>query len=203
MFKKFAKSPVGKEYPANGNVNVSGNTATSTFPPDHHPYSSKVNNSTQYMSHQNSNDTGYQSTTHNNIGNLDQNNWNKEFSTFTEENSPINTDLVVEEPETIIGKDVSFKGELSFERFVRINGYFEGTLNAKGKLIVGTSGIVKSDVDLHEAIIEGQVEGNITADRVELRVDAQVKGNITAKSFSVDEGTSIIGQVKVIPADDK
>jgi cytoskeletal protein CcmA (bactofilin family) len=139
----------------------------------------------------------------NNIGNLDQNNWNKEFSTFTEENSPINTDLVVEEPETIIGKDVSFKGELSFERFVRINGYFEGTLNAKGKLIVGTSGIVKSDVDLHEAIIEGQVEGNITADRVELRVDAQVKGNITAKSFSVDEGTSIIGQVKVIPADDK
>jgi cytoskeletal protein CcmA (bactofilin family) len=107
--------------------------------------------------------------------------------------------ILKEDPETIIGEEVLFKGELSFNRFMRIEGYFEGTLISDGKVSIGPKGVVKSDIKLKEAIIEGLVEGNVTADRVELVGKAQVRGDIVAKSLSVDEGTTIIGQVKVVP----
>lgn len=124
-----------------------------------------------------------------------------EFNTISE--TEAEETLKIEEPETSLGESVSFKGELSFERFICIHGNFEGTLISNGKLIVGPKGTVKSDITLNEAIIEGLVEGNVTADRVELRGEAKVRGNIKAKTLSVDEGTVIIGQVNVIPHEDK
>ncbi len=103
-------------------------------------------------------------------------------------------------PETTIGRGVSIQGELLFERLIRIDGTFEGNLVSKGKLIVGPTGVVKSNITLSEAIIEGRVEGNLLVKgRLELRGEAQVKGDITAKSLSVDEGVSIMGEVRVSP----
>ncbi len=105
-----------------------------------------------------------------------------------------------EEPETVLGEGVTFKGELSFKRFLRIDGHFEGELKSEGKLIVGPRGVVKSNIKMHEVIIEGYVEGNIISDeRVELRSDAQVYGDITARILSVDEGVTLVGTVSVKP----
>ena len=62
-------------------------------------------------------------------------------------------------PETTLGAGVSFRGQLSFERFLRIDGSFEGELLSQGKVIVGATGKVKANLNLREAIIEGVVEG--------------------------------------------
>lgn len=103
-----------------------------------------------------------------------------------------------EEPETTLGEGVSFRGELSFERLLRIDGSFEGELLSQGKVIVGPHGKVKANLNLREATIEGHVEGNITVqERLELRGAASVKGDIKAKSLCVDEGVSIVGHVQV------
>ncbi len=105
-----------------------------------------------------------------------------------------------ETPETTIGKGVSIKGELSFQRLIRIDGSFEGTLNSEGKLIIGPTGTVISNLELSEAIIEGRVEGNLKVrGRLELRGEAQIQGDIAAKTLSVDEGVSILGEVRVTP----
>jgi cytoskeletal protein CcmA (bactofilin family) len=103
-----------------------------------------------------------------------------------------------EEPETTLGEGVTFRGELSFERLLRIDGTFEGDLLSQGKVIVGPHGVVKANLNLREAIIEGQVEGNIVvAERLELRGEAVVIGDIEAKFLSVDEGVRIQGLVQV------
>jgi len=105
-----------------------------------------------------------------------------------------------EAPETTLGAGVSFRGQLSFERFLRIDGIFEGELLSQGKVIVGPSGKVKANLNLREAIIEGVVEGNITVqEKLELRGEAVVKGDIQATSLCVDEGVTIIGHVLVTP----
>ena len=106
-------------------------------------------------------------------------------------------ELIGEEPETVIGQGIEIKGELSFSRLICIHGTFEGTLTSKGKIIVGPTGVVRSEICLKEAIVEGFVEGNIIADRIELRGDAQVHGDLTAKTLSVDEGVTLVGQVMV------
>jgi cytoskeletal protein CcmA (bactofilin family) len=108
-----------------------------------------------------------------------------------------------EEPETTLGQGVVFKGQLSFENLLRIDGEFHGDLCSKGKLIIGPSGIVKSNIKLKEAIVEGYVEGNLDVEeRIELRGNAQVHGDIQTKFLSVDEGVTIIGSVMVTPNED-
>ena len=105
-----------------------------------------------------------------------------------------------EAPETTLGAGVSFRGQLSFERFLRIDGTFEGELLSQGKVVVGPSGKVKANLNLREAIVEGVIEGNITVqEKLELRGDAVVKGDIQAKSLCVDEGVTITGYVLVTP----
>jgi cytoskeletal protein CcmA (bactofilin family) len=103
-----------------------------------------------------------------------------------------------EEPETIIGENVTMKGELHFKRLLRIDGTFEGDLISNGKLIVGPKGSVKAHINLQEAFISGKVDGNITVtERLVLRGRAEVHGDITAPLLSVDEGVSIVGIVTV------
>lgn len=104
-------------------------------------------------------------------------------------------------PETTIGEGVVVKGELSFQRLLRVDGSFEGTLHSEGKLIVGPKGSIKADLNLSEIIAEGHIEGNITVERLELRRNAVVLGDITAQSMSVEEGVSITGLVQVTPVD--
>jgi cytoskeletal protein CcmA (bactofilin family) len=111
--------------------------------------------------------------------------------------------VIKEEPETTLGEGVTFRGELTFERLLRIDGTFEGELISQGKVIVGPRGKVKANLSLREAIVEGKVEGNITVEeRLELRGEACVNGDITAKLLSVDEGVSICGHVNVTPSKD-
>lgn len=103
-----------------------------------------------------------------------------------------------EEPETTLGEGVTFRGQLSFERLLRIDGTFEGELLSEGKVIVGPKGKVKANLNLREAIIEGTVEGNITVqEKLMLRGEAVVTGDITAKSICVDEGVRMCGLVSI------
>jgi cytoskeletal protein CcmA (bactofilin family) len=126
-----------------------------------------------------------------------------EMPTWVDTTPQASIALEGEQPETTLGEGVTFKGELAFQRLLRIDGTFEGDLISKGKLVVGPKGHVKSDnIRLREAIIEGFVEGNITVEeRIELRSEARVRGNIKAQSISVDEGVSIVGHVTVAPYD--
>lgn len=105
-----------------------------------------------------------------------------------------------EMPETTLGEGVTFRGELSFERLLRIDGTFEGELLSQGKVIVGPKGKVKANLNLREAVIEGEVQGHITVqERLDLRGEAAIYGDIRAKMLSVDEGVTIIGSVHVNP----
>ncbi len=109
-----------------------------------------------------------------------------------------------DDPETTLGEGVSFRGQLSFERLLRIDGTFEGELLSQGKVVVGPKGKVTANLNLREAVIEGEVEGNITVqEKLELRGDASIKGDIKAKSLCVDEGVRIVGHVTITQESDE
>ena len=103
-----------------------------------------------------------------------------------------------EEPETTIAENISIKGALKFEHCLRIDGTFEGEIESTGKLIIGPSGTVKSNLHLDEVFISGKLIGDVTVKkRLVLRGRAEVRGNITAPLLSVDEGVSVQGLLKV------
>ncbi len=115
---------------------------------------------------------------------------------------PVSEPVENEEPETTIAAHVEIKGTLCFQHCLRIDGVFEGELQATGKLIIGPTGSVRANIDLDEAYISGKVVGDIRVKkRLVLRGQAEVKGDITAPLISVDEGVSIIGSLNVTHVD--
>jgi cytoskeletal protein CcmA (bactofilin family) len=113
-------------------------------------------------------------------------------------------DLDKDNPEAILGQGITFRGDLTFQNYLCIEGRFEGRLDAtQGKLKIGKTGEVKCDLTLKAAVIEGRVEGDIVASQLlELRGNAVIHGNIRARNLRVDDGVTIIGHVCIDPKAD-
>jgi cytoskeletal protein CcmA (bactofilin family) len=99
---------------------------------------------------------------------------------------------------TVIGAGTTITGEMTFESDALILGDFEGTLNAKGSLTVGIGGRCKAAVRVAQAVIEGSLSGDLSAEqRIELRDSAQVQGDLTAPSLTVAEGACFTGHCAI------
>ena len=101
---------------------------------------------------------------------------------------------------TVIGADSHFKGELEFDKTARIIGRFDGKITGKGELQVAQNAQCKADLDLTNANIDGDIEGNVNAkDTVRLNANGRVKGDITAAKMVMAEGASFHGMCAVGP----
>ena len=101
---------------------------------------------------------------------------------------------------TIIAAGTRIKGEMSFENTARINGVFEGRIEAKGELQVGTGATCAADIDATQLVVDGAVKGNVhAAQRVQLNGKARLMGDIVAERLICAEGASLVGHVTVGP----
>jgi excisionase family DNA binding protein len=103
--------------------------------------------------------------------------------------------------EKFLDVDASMQGTLSFKDPVnlRINGKFEGTLDAKGVLTIGSTAVVTADIVGDSIIIEGKVRGKITAKiSLELLGAAVVDGDIYPTRLIVSEGAILNGKCQML-----
>ncbi len=106
----------------------------------------------------------------------------------------------VQPSETVIGADACFKGELSFDGSLRVDGKFEGKLNTKGNLALSKGAALAGEVHVGGAVIDGTFKGNLSAsDKVELTATATIQGDIRAPRLVVAEGATLIGNVAISP----
>src|SRR5947207_14911412 len=101
---------------------------------------------------------------------------------------------------TVLGPDASFKGEMSFEKGLKLQGRFEGKINTAGRLHVAREAKMQADVEAGAIMVEGDVRGNLTAnDRIELKQSARYEGDLSTTKLVVDEGAVFSGHVTVGP----
>jgi cytoskeletal protein CcmA (bactofilin family) len=101
---------------------------------------------------------------------------------------------------TVLGPDASFKGEMSFDKGMRLQGRFEGKITTGGRLHVAREARLQADVEAAAIIVEGEVKGNLNAsDRIELKQSAHYEGDLRASKLVVDEGAVFSGHVTVGP----
>tara|TARA_B100001146_G_scaffold123112_1_gene108065 strand:+ start:312 stop:740 length:429 start_codon:yes stop_codon:yes gene_type:complete len=97
--------------------------------------------------------------------------------------------------ETFLGRDASFKGELSFGGTLCIDGKFEGQISTNGTLIISKTGEIEANIEAETVICEGLVKGNIVASkRVELRPNSNIIGNIQSPSLNIEVGAKLDGK---------
>jgi cytoskeletal protein CcmA (bactofilin family) len=101
---------------------------------------------------------------------------------------------------TVLGPDANFKGELSFEKGMRLQGRFEGKISTPGRVHIAKEAKMQADVDAGGIIVEGDVQGNLSAnDRIELKNTARYEGDLRASKLVVEEGAAFSGHVSVGP----
>jgi cytoskeletal protein CcmA (bactofilin family) len=93
-----------------------------------------------------------------------------------------------------LGEGTAFKGILTFEGSVRIDGRLEGEIFTKDTLVVGKGAEVKADIHAGAISVTGEVRGNITVERkVELHAGARLFGDISTPSLIMAEGVIFEG----------
>lgn len=94
-----------------------------------------------------------------------------------------------------LGSDSEFKGRLTFQGTIRIDGRYEGSITVDGTLIVGPSGQVNAEIKASNMIISGEVTGNLTAEtNIEVHASGKIYGNLFAPTVTIHEGAVFQGQ---------
>lgn len=95
---------------------------------------------------------------------------------------------------SILAQGCSFKGEVTVQGTLRIEGEFEGTVKTPENLVIGKTGVVRGDVHVKNAVIGGRVFGNITAEtKIELQSGSHLEGDIKTRRLVIDEGVFFEG----------
>ncbi|MBZ5569261.1 MAG: polymer-forming cytoskeletal protein [Acidobacteriia bacterium] len=97
-----------------------------------------------------------------------------------------------------IGKSVLVKGELSGSEDLYLDGEVEGSVELRGhNLTVGPHGRVRAHIRARDVVVHGKVDGNVNADRVELKKSAIHVGNIVTQRVIVEDGAFFKGTIDI------
>jgi len=96
-----------------------------------------------------------------------------------------------------IGPSIHFKGELTGEEGLIIDGKVEGTIDLKGnQLIVGNNGDIKADVYAQTIIVNGSLTGELHGkEKVHISKTGKVNGNIFSPRVSLEDGAKFKGSI--------
>lgn len=101
-----------------------------------------------------------------------------------------------------IGKSIVFKGDLSGDEDLQIDGMVDGGIQlANHQLTIGDTGRAQAQLYAKSVVVIGQVTGNITAtELVELQSSATVEGDIHTPRLVIADGAVLNGTVEMTKA---
>jgi cytoskeletal protein CcmA (bactofilin family) len=93
-----------------------------------------------------------------------------------------------------LSSDLQFEGSITGGGDLQIDGAVKGDVRV-GRLIVGETGAVEGNVSADYVEVRGRVVGGISGKQVKLIATAYVDGDITAEQMSIDIGAYFQGRV--------
>jgi len=103
-------------------------------------------------------------------------------------------ELAGEETFTFLARGFEFKGTLTFEGTVRIDGMVSGAIYSKGTVILGEHAVIEGDISAGTIVSGGTINGNLTAtERVQLLPSAVLNGDLKTPLLKVEEGVQLDG----------
>lgn len=94
----------------------------------------------------------------------------------------------------IIGNGTSIVGDIQSEGDIRIDGNLKGTLVTKGKVVIGSTGMIAGDITCRNADISGKIEGKIkVAELLSLKSTARFNGDIATSKLAIEPNAVFTG----------
>jgi len=94
----------------------------------------------------------------------------------------------------MIGSGTVINGDIQSKSDIRIDGILKGSVKTKGKLVIGSSGIVEGDVECENADVSGEIKAKITVSQLlSLKSTSKLNGDIVTNKLSIEPGSSFSG----------
>ena len=101
-----------------------------------------------------------------------------------------------------VGKGVEFKGVITYNGTVRIDGRLDGEIHTAGVLMVGQEAVITAKVTAGTVISRGHITGDvIAAGRVRLLAPAILNGSVKTPLLSIEEGVLFNGSLEMAKAE--
>lgn len=101
--------------------------------------------------------------------------------------------------DTIIGKDTKANGRIEIRGSIRVDGCFDGDIQADGDVAVGDNGKVKAAIHAVNITIAGEVEGDIYASgRLEIASTGRLYGEVKAGALRIEDGAIFRGSCEML-----
>ncbi|MFZ1755663.1 MAG: polymer-forming cytoskeletal protein [Caldilineaceae bacterium] len=98
--------------------------------------------------------------------------------------------------EVIIGPRATYSGTLRSDTSIRIDGVMEsGLLETPANVILTENARVYAEIRAGTVSIRGEFDGVIRAERAELLAGCRVSGMLFVKSFLLDDGATLDGEL--------
>lgn len=101
--------------------------------------------------------------------------------------------------DTLIGPQVVLRGDLQFSGGLYVEGRVIGKVSAsdadKSVLTVSEQGVVEGELRAPIVVINGQLVGDVHAERVELLGQARIQGNVHYKVVEMAAGAVLTGRL--------
>jgi cytoskeletal protein CcmA (bactofilin family) len=94
----------------------------------------------------------------------------------------------------LLSSGTMVKGEIKLDGDFRLDGTFIGTINCKGKVVVGPTGSIEGEIICQNADFSGEVKANVkVAELLTLKETARYRGDITTNKLSIEPGAKFSG----------
>ena len=113
--------------------------------------------------------------------------------------APLRAPSPIAQPTSYLGPGLQIKGEISGNEDLKVDSKVEGLVSLGGfRLTVGSSAQVTAEIVVREAVISGEVIGDISAwDRIEIKKNASVVGDLSTGKIMIEEGAYFKGTVQI------
>ncbi len=93
-----------------------------------------------------------------------------------------------------IGAGTVIKGDIKSSGNFRIDGTLIGSINCKGKIIVGNTGIVEGDINCQNADFSGEINANVKiSELLALKASSKLIGDVITNKLSIEPGAKFSG----------
>ena len=104
----------------------------------------------------------------------------------------------MKEPESpainLLSTGTIVKGDIKVNGDFRIDGTFTGSIQCKGKVVIGSTGIIEGEIICQNADFSGSVKANVVvAELLTLKSTARFSGEITTNKLAIEPGAIFSG----------
>ena len=101
--------------------------------------------------------------------------------------------------DTLIGQSITIKGDVTYTGLMHIDGHVDGSIISESDndtLVVSETGCISGTIKSGNLVINGQVEGDITATgKIEVASKARINGIIYYVNIEMETGSQVNGKL--------